>query len=290
MQTLIFHNPLAGSGKSGRVCQYVKTELDRHDIPYDITERAADVALLLEQEPIRVIAIGGDGTFNHLVNRAALTNLTLLPISAGTGNDFARVVHGTLLPGKQLEGALFAEPCPVDVWEVNGIRFLEGCGIGFDGLVAHSALKFWSGFPSGTRYSLAVARHLLGAGYFNGQITADNRLSYDGKLFMVSTGNGKYAGGGYKLWPAASLSDGLLDVLLITQASIRQRLLYVSMVRHGQHVALPGVHYLQTRELTVQADRDLLIHADGEPGSGRLFKFRHAGQILIQGVSPALQR
>lgn len=262
-------------------------ELKRFDLPYSVTERATDVALSLEQGPTRVIAIGGDGTFNHLVNRAALSNLTLLPVSAGTGNDFARVVHGTLHPGKQLEGALFSAPSPMDVWEVNGIRFLEGCGIGFDGLVAHAALKYSSWFSSGTRYSLAVARHLFGAGNFNGHVLADKRLLYEGKLFMLSAGNGKFAGGGYQLWPAASLSDGLLDILLITKARIRQRLLYVSLVRKGQHVALPGVQYFQARELTLEADRELMMHTDGELGSGRSFVFRHAGQILVQGAFPA---
>lgn len=290
MQTLIFHNPLAGSGKSGRVCQYVQSELDRLDIPYKTTERAADVALSLEQGPTRVIAIGGDGTFNHLINRAVFSNLTLLPISAGTGNDLARVIHGTLHPGKQLEAALFAEPAPMDVWEVNGVRFLEGCGIGFDGVVAHAALRMWKGFSNGMRYVLAVARHLFTAQKFQARITADNRMCYEGPLFMLSAGNGQYAGGGFKLWPAASLSDGLLDVLLVSRADVRQRILYATMARKGQHVALPGMHYLQVKALHLQADCELLMHADGEPGRGRDFVFRHAGQVMVQGARPAEMR
>lgn len=290
MQTLIFHNPLAGGGKSGRVCHYVITELDRLGIAYSVTERAADVALSLEQGPTRVIAIGGDGTFNHLINRAVFSNLTLLPISAGTGNDLARVIHGTLHPGRQLEAALFAEPSPMDVWEVNGVRFLEGCGIGFDGVVAHGALKIWKGFSNGMRYVLAVARHLFTARKFQARVIADRRMCYEGPLFMLSAGNGKYAGGGFKLWPAASLSDGLLDILLVARADARQRILYATMARRGQHVALPGIHYLQVRELRVEADRELLMHADGEPGRGREFVFRHAGQVLIQGARPAEMR
>lgn len=290
MQTLIFHNPLAGGGKSVRVCQYVKNELNRLGIAYRATERAADVALSLEQGPTRVIAIGGDGTFNHLINRAVFSNLTLLPISAGTGNDLARVIHGTLHPGKQLEAALFAEPSPMDVWEVNGVRFLEGCGIGFDGVVAHAALRMWKGFSNGMRYVLAVARHLLTAQKFQARVMADRRVCYDGPLFMLSAGNGKYAGGGFKLWPAASLSDGLLDILLVTRADVRQRILYASLARKGQHVALPGMHYLQVKELHIAADRELLMHADGEPGSGREFTFRHAGQVMVQGALPPEMR
>jgi YegS/Rv2252/BmrU family lipid kinase len=284
MQTLIFHNPLAGSGKSGKVCQYVKAELDRLDIPYNITERAADVALSLEQGPTRVIAIGGDGTFNHLINRLVFSNLTLLPISAGTGNDLARGIHGTLHPGKQLKAAMFTVPSPMDVWEVNGMRFLEGCGIGFDGVVAHTASHMWKGFPNGMRYAFAVARHLFTAKKFNARLFADNRLCFEGPLFMLSTGNGQFAGGGFKLWPAASLSDGMLDILLVSRADLRQRILYATMARKGQHVALPGIHYLQVRDLHLQADRDLLMHTDGEPGSGREFVFRYAGQVLVQGA------
>lgn len=248
------------------------------------------MALSLEQGPTRVIAIGGDGTFNHLVNRAVFSNLTLLPISAGTGNDLARVIHGTLHPGKQLEAALFAMPSPMDVWEVNGVRFLECCGIGFDGVVAHAALRMWKGLSNGLRYVFSVARHLFTAKKFQARVMADNRMCYEGPLFMLSAGNGQFAGGGFKLWPAASLSDGLLDILLVSRADVKQRILYASMARKGQHVALPGMHYLQVKELHLQADRELLMHADGEPGRGHDFVFRYAGQVMVQGARPAEMR
>jgi len=82
----------------------------------------------------------------------------------------------------------------------------------------------------------------------------------------------------------------LLDVLLVSRADIRQRILYATMARKGQHVALPGMHYLQVKALHLQADCELLMHADGEPGRGRDFVFRHAGQVMVQGARPAEMR
>jgi diacylglycerol kinase family enzyme len=148
----------------------------------------------------------------------------------------------------------------------------------------------WKGFSNSLRYTLAVARHLFTAQKFQARVTADSRMCYEGPLFMLSAGNGQFAGGGYKLWPAANLSDGLLDILLVTKADMQQRILYASLARKGQHVALPGMHYLQVRELYIEADRKLLMHADGEPGRGREFNFRYAGQVLVQGARPAEMR
>jgi len=289
MHTLVFHNPKAGNGKADKVCRAVQSELKRLELSYCLAEHENDVAVALALSPARVIAIGGDGTFNFLLNRIDPGNCILLPVSGGTGNDLVRTIHHPPKPLEQLHAALFTEPRFMDIWEVNERRFLAGCGIGFDGIVAQAAVNAWTGFPSGMRYSLAVARHLFTAKKFQCAVLTENQLAYEGPLFMLSAGNGQFAGGGFKLWPAANATDGLLDVVMISKADMVQRLLYAAMVRKGQHLALPGIQYLQVKELHVHADRRLLMHADGEPGHDRNFTLRHAGhlRVLCAGASLA---
>jgi len=283
MRTLVYWNPLAGRGRVSQVKHLVCRMLQDRGIEYEETERVADAALFAKQGPWRAIAIGGDGTFNHFINHVPIEQLTLLPISGGSGNDLARMLHGTLDPAKQLITALESTPQNIDIWMVNGIRFIETCGIGFDGLVAHRSRRIGRYVGGSLRYSITVARHLFTAQAFEASISFDHAEPIQRKLFMLSLGNGRYAGGGYQLWPKARIDDGLLDVMMITNLSAWQKFRYVSLVRHGKHVTLPVVETTRAKHIQIRADRKLFIHTDGELASGVEFIVEYEGNIKYLG-------
>jgi diacylglycerol kinase (ATP) len=283
---LVYWNPKAGGGKSGKVHRLVCRMLEKEHLTYTSTERAADAARFAEEGPCTIMAIGGDGTFNYLINHLPLRDdVVLLPISAGSGNDLARMLHRTLNPARQLQEALHhGKKGSMDVWKVNKHRFLEACGMGFDGLVASKAASLASLFPSPLRYSLTVARHIFTAKAFPARILANGEEVWNGPLFMASVGNGFFAGGGYKLWPQARLDDGKMDVLLIGKINIIQRLLYVLLVRSGAHVKLRVTRYFQTEKLELHSTQTLKVHTDGEPMEGNNFMLEKVGSITCLGT------
>lgn len=282
---LVYWNPKAGGGRSVKVHRMVCQMLEKEHLTYTSTERAADAARFAEEGPCTIIAIGGDGTFNYLINQLPLRDdIVLLPISAGSGNDLARMLHRTLNPARQLQDALnLGKTRSMDVWKVNKHRFLEACGMGFDGMVAHRAASLARLFPSPLRYSLTVARHIFTAKAFTARVLANGEEVWNGPLFMASVGNGLFAGGGYKLWPQAKLDDGEMDVLLIGKINIIQRLLYVLLVRSGAHVKLRVTRYFQTEKLELHSTQTLKVHTDGEPTEGTTFILEKAGSIRCLG-------
>jgi diacylglycerol kinase (ATP) len=282
MRTLVYWNPLAGSGRIFKVKELVCRILRAQKNAFEVTERVADAALFACHGPWRAIVIGGDGTFNYFINRVPIENLTLLPVSAGSGNDLARMLHGTLDPAKQLTTALAAKPRPMDIWSVNGTRFLETCGIGFDGLVAHRSRIIGKYLGGSLRYQATVARYLFTTPPFEALIRIDNEAPVQRRLFMFSLGNGRYAGGGYTLWPDARIDDGQLNIMMISDLSAWQKIRYVSLVRHGKHVGLPVVETKTARTIHLETDRELMMHVDGELSASNNFSIKHASHINYQ--------
>jgi len=278
---LVYWNPKAGGGKSVRVHRLVCSILEAEHLTYTSTERAADAARFAEDGPCTIVAIGGDGTFNILINHLPLReDVILLPISAGSGNDLARMLHESMNPRSQLLEALGKPQMrSLDVWAVNKRLFLEACGMGFDGMVASKAAALARWFPSPLRYSLTVARRIFTAKSFPARIVADGTEVWNGPLFMASIGNGIFAGGGYKLWPQAQVDDGKMDVLLVGKINILQRLLYVMLVRSGAHVKLRVTRYFTAKNFELHSNQPLQVHTDGEPMEGNSFMLEKAGKI-----------
>jgi diacylglycerol kinase family enzyme len=83
--------------------------------------------------------------------------------------------------------------------------------------------------------------------------------------YTVAIANSAAYGGGMFLAPGASLTDGLLDVVLIADQPRLQFLRHLPKVFKGEHVTLPAVSIIRAREVEVEADRQFTVYADGDP-------------------------
>jgi diacylglycerol kinase family enzyme len=83
---------------------------------------------------------------------------------------------------------------------------------------------------------------------------------------MLSAANGQTYGGGFKVAPKASVTDGLLDIITVKKISLFNRLKYLPVIEKGRHLdrSIPFVHYEQTNELVIQSDHLLQAHLDGD--------------------------
>lgn len=223
--------------------------LQSHGLDFDVvrTERPWHAAELAEQAALSgydvVVAVGGDGTANEVLNGLMLAkqagaegDVAMGVLSVGRGNDFA---FGVGVPRDLAAGCRVlaqGHRRAIDVGRVvgglypQGRYFGNGVGIGFDAVIGFEALKMTRlhGFVS---YIVAALKTIFL--YFQAPLV---RIEYDGQTItqpslMVSIMNGRRLGGGFMMAPQAKLDDGLFDLCIADQVS-RHPPLYE---RHTSH-------------------------------------------------------
>ncbi len=278
----IIVNPTSGRGAGGRAVTTIEQLLREHRLDFDIvlTERPWHAAELTQQAAARgfdvVVAVGGDGTANEVLNglmlakRAGIANVAMGALSVGRGNDFA---FGVDVPRDLAEGCRVLAQDRRRVIDVGlatgglypaGRYFGNGVGIGFDAVVGFVAVKMkrLSGFPS---YIVAALKTIFL--YYRAPLV---KIEYNGetitqRALMVSTMNGRRLGGGFKMAPRGKSDDGLFDLTIARQVSRAKILALIPKFLQGTQATDPAVKIAQARRVVVTAlDGVLPAHIDGE--------------------------
>ncbi len=159
-----------------------------------------------------IVAVGGDGTVNEIVQILATTDAVLGVVPTGSGNGLAR--HCSIPLDIPDAVALISKgnAMHIDLGRANGIFFISNAGVGFDAVVCNSIKQTKS---RGLKmYITEVIRH-----YFSYQpdtytIETENE-TFTEKAFFLNVANGKEFGYGFEIAPEATLQDGLLDMILV---------------------------------------------------------------------------
>jgi diacylglycerol kinase (ATP) len=210
----------------------------------------------LEEGCTRVVAVGGDGTLNRLVNHLAAqkrlprTEVALIP--AGTCNDFARALR--LSPKRVREAAEVAcsgIPRDIDVGDMNGHFFLNNAGFGRkmnpEGRRAAGPIRTLRAFE-------AIP---LRAVWDKGSITGD--------FFMGLVCNQPFFSRGLHFTRAMRPDDGLFDVVLVPRMRKAKLAAMVFLGRLGRSLKSRQLLSLRVPSIRFESDRDLWPQADGEP-------------------------
>jgi diacylglycerol kinase (ATP) len=234
-----------------------------------------------------IVAVGGDGTLNEVVNGILATDwagrLAVLP--NGTANDFAAGLGIPDEPGPALEIALNGVARAVDVGTVNGRHFVNVSTGGFGATATEEA-------PAEAKRLLGPMAYVVtGVRLFAELAPAQARFevagiggaegsSYEGAMMLFAVGNGRQTGGGNLLTPRAELDDGLLDVVVVPGMTRMEFLALLPDLRSGAHLDDPDVRYFQTPRLVVVSEAELSVNADGEPVRGHRFEYTVADRQL----------
>lgn len=226
-----------------------------------------------------VVAVGGDGTLNEVLNGVLLASPTVgapAPIGVipvGTANDFARQAGIPSDPGAALALAAAADPVPVDVGRVNGRAFLNVSTLG-------APAEVTSETSASSKQALGVFAYALSGvrRFVTGDEPVTARVSGPGfarelPFLFVAVGNARATGAGTVVTPLAEVDDGLLDVCVVEPVA---RLSYAGLLlelRRGEHLDREGVHYVQTPWLRVEAAEPLAANVDGEPIRARTLRY-----------------
>lgn len=272
-------NPLSGKGKASHIISRLLNSFTRNDQkPIISSTKKAGEATLLARDAVRqgythIIAIGGDGTVNEIVNGIADSHCTLGVIPMGSGNDFARTLYsGSISIDAVLKTLAQNKQTPIDVGWVRSTNkegetkekyFINGIGIGLDAKVAYEAKKLnW--LPNNMIYTMAALKTIMTYDSTTVSIYNNEMIDSEKKYLLISVGNGKSAGGGFYLTPDADLADGVYDICLVKDITLLKILKIFPTVFKGKHGKFPEVKFLRTNELRIQSAEGLPVHIDGE--------------------------
>jgi len=270
-------NPLAGNGRSAQYISYLnKYKHDLHpEIDIFVTEKAGHATTicneLVKKGYLKFVAVGGDGTFNEVIQSLVRQkNCVMGVFPSGSGNDYA---PGVGFPDHyepwELADLFRCRGVPVDVGICNGRYFLNNVGFGFDAKVAKDFIS--APFSLGKiNYWYYVLKNMLFYTSANTVLTS-GRKKTDTKTLLVSVGIGRRCGGGFHLTPEAYIDDGLFDVCFVHNSGIPGRIAALMKVSAKKHIGVKGIDYFTTKKISLQFDRDVPVHIDGETYSGKKF-------------------
>lgn len=269
MKIKLIINPVAGRKSAKRSIPIIKkifSELST-DFNMEIT-RYPTQAIDLSKEASKanfdiIVAAGGDGTVNEVVNGMIESRSVLGVIPLGLGNDFAKLIG---MPTNLKEACLAiynGEVKNIDLGRVNNRYFVNCLGIGFDACVASESRRIGCFIPRKCIYLCSVIKMLFKYKSIPVNIMcADVKL--DKEIILIAVGNGKTSGGGFLLTPEAKIDDGLIDVCIIDRVGKLNLFRNLPKVLKGTHRGLPHVSMLKTKKLIVDSSVSLLAHTDGE--------------------------
>jgi YegS/Rv2252/BmrU family lipid kinase len=240
---------------------------DNRKIDYDLvyTNRPGDAINFAAEARNNfdcIVAIGGDGTINEIVNGLIGGSAKLGIIPVGSGNDFVRALKIPLRVTDALDILIAMKSRSIDIGKAGDRYFQNGLGIGFDAWVVEKTLKVKK--LRGTAiylYSVLKTIYTYKPPVVHLQYNQVNRTE---KFYMITVGNGVSLGGGFKLTPNALLDDGMFDLNIIRDLKkweIYQNLLGVFS---GKHIYLEQVTTGRTDHLKIQSEEGFAAHVDGE--------------------------
>jgi len=216
-----------------------------------------------------VVSVGGDGTLNEVINGVVIseTSIPVAVISTGTVNDFASSLSLPREPEEFCQMIREFRHEIVDVGAVNNKYFINVVAAGFMSDIGYKVTKDKKAVMGRLAYYLEGAAEIpnqLGSTYPMRFTTEDKVVEEEVMLFMIT--NSKSVGGFNVIAPLASVSDGLLDVVIIKKMDIFQMLPLMISLLQGDHVNHPAVEYMQTKKVKVELlfEEPLMVDYDGE--------------------------
>ncbi len=260
-------NPASGRGKGLGVGRELEERLQYLNLDYQVLYtkapgHAIELAQTAKEKFECVVAVGGDGTLNEVVNGLGQSGCTLGLLPVGSGNDFARAVSLETKLDVALNKLLRGRIRAVDLGKVNERYFHNGVGVGFDAHVVHTSLKV-KRLRGNAIYLYSVLRTLFKYRPVSLAMQFNNQ-THTNDYFMVTVGNGMSLGGGFLLTPDAQIDDGLFDLCLIQNMPMPSVLRNLLKVYSGKHKEDPRVEIVRTENLKIQSEEPFAVHVDGE--------------------------
>lgn len=210
-----------------------------------------------------VVAAGGDGTINEVVNGLAGSATALATLPLGTMNVWARELSMPLQPLAAAEALLGWRVRPIDLGMAGERYFLLMAGIGFDAAITAGVKTEEKRRLGALAYVLRGIEQALNIRGARARLILDGR-TIKGRVLMTVVGNTQLYGGLVKITHRASIDDGLLDVCVIRGDNFFSALRHTIAILRQRHSRDPEIEYYRARTIQIVARPRLPVQVDGD--------------------------
>lgn len=270
---IVFINPISGVKNKKDVRSLIENKLKESDLPYQVlaTEKTGAYPFLKDKiiadNITDVIICGGDGTVNQITAYLQNTKVQVGIIPMGSGNGLAFTAGISKEPSKALDTILNGKASFVDAFMMNENYCCHLCGLGFDAQVSHDFARQAKRGP-GT-YVKQTIKNFFKAKPYAFEVSA-NGNTFTTDAFFLSIANSNQFGNRIVIAPKASLSDGLLDIVIVNKAG-KFSLIFklIQHLRSGKIAPVRNtdktINYFHTKKMSIKNLDNAPFHIDGEP-------------------------
>lgn len=261
-------NLISGTSDKAAIPELIDQYLDKTQFEYEIAVtqyagHASEIAAKAKDDGVDVVvAIGGDGTVNEVARAIVHSSTALGIIPCGSGNGLARHLLLPLNVRKAIEVINRCEIRQLDYGIINDYPFFCTCGMGFDAFVS---MKF---AEAGKRGPITYVENVLREGLKYKPETytiEDDNGTLQYKAFLISCANASQYGNNAYIAPQASMSDGLMDVIIMEPFDVFEAP-QISIEMFSKTLDKNSkIKTFRTRHLHIHRDKPGVIHYDGDP-------------------------
>lgn len=261
-------NLISGTSDKAAIPGLIDQYLDKTKFEYEIAitqyaGHASEIATKAKDDGVDVVvAVGGDGTVNEVARAIVHSNTALGIIPCGSGNGLARHLLLPLNVRKAIDVINRGEVRKLDYGIINDYPFFCTCGMGFDAFVS---MKF---AEAGKRGPITYVENVLREGLKYKPETytiEDDNGTLQYKAFLISCANASQYGNNAYIAPQASMSDGLMDVIIMEPFDVFEAP-QISIEMFSKTLDKNSkIKTFRTRHLHIHRDKPGVIHYDGDP-------------------------
>jgi diacylglycerol kinase (ATP) len=269
MRIRIIANPVSGGGRGKRKAQELAQHLEAHGLQAEVsfTQQAGDAQAFAGQSGADcVVAVGGDGTVNEIVNGMTKTDATLAILPMGTANVVARELGLPSSPKKTAQVIRDGRTRTMDALVHDNRRLMLGAGAGLDAAVSARVHANRGTKSSYLKWIVPSVQTVFTYSFPKIKVTVDGKiLSEDAQYAVV--GNCRYSAGVFPITPKAKTDDGLLDVCLLHRLNPLKLGLLAAAVWSPGFISRKDVRYAQGEHVVLEpAENDEVpLQIDGDP-------------------------
>ena len=290
MKTIVIVNPQAGNGRTEKIWPNIESALEKSIGSFEVLQTtcrgdATDLSRrILKEDAARIVAVGGDGHLNEVLNGFIENDLPvnaesrLSFVMTGTGCDFQRSLG---ISGKWQNAVAELKDAKVrkiDVGKVTytaadktqKIRYFDNiASFGLSGAVdhclEHSRLRNYLG--GSPLFLWATIKTVFTHPNQSIRFRIDDGPEEEICSRLGLLANGRYFGGAMHAAPEAELDDGLLDLLMLKEISVAKFLWHLPKIYKGTHLKIPEIFFQKVRKFTAESSEQVILDIDGEsPG------------------------
>jgi len=269
-------NPISGTRTKKDLQAYIEQKTTEKNIPFQVFPSVAsgDYSFLhniiKEQKITDVVIAGGDGTVSQVVSSLMDCHVNFGIIPCGSGNGLAYAAGIPKNTSKALAIIFSGKPVATDGFMINDQFACMLCGLGFDAKVAHDFAK--QSKRGLATYVKQVVKNFFSATPYQFELQI-GKTNLQTEAFFISIANSNQFGNNFTIAPKASLTDGLLDIIVVTKQNKLSLLLQTLKQIRGKNKLQPdiitdtqkSILYFQTEKLHIRNISQAPLHIDGDP-------------------------